>query len=124
MTDYQHKSIIKLSELYEKHKKEMGSGMSFMAMMWKALSPQIPDILKGLDDNPEMLAKIKVFLGEIAKTMEEDMGKTVEFEDRINEAEVEADIATAQGEAELEARAKAEDELEGEGSDGSRISVK
>lgn len=75
MIDYQHKSIQKLSELYEKHKAELGRGMGMMNLMWKALSPQIPEILQGLDENPERLSQIKGFLEEIVKALREDVKK-------------------------------------------------
>lgn len=90
MTDYQHKSVIKLAELYEQHKKEMGSGFGFMAMMWKAISPEVPIILGQLDKSPELIAKMKTFFETLVTAMREDTEKAVEvtgelvkFEDKI-----------------------------------------
>lgn len=75
MTEYQHKSVTKLSELYEKHKAELSKGMGMMSLMWKAISPSVPEILKGLDENPERLAQIKDFLEVIVKALREDIKK-------------------------------------------------
>ena len=84
MTDYQHKAVTQLAELYDKHKDELGKGIGMMALLWKAVSPQIPEILQGLDENPERLMQIKGFLEEIVEALREDV-KEGEGEDKIEE---------------------------------------
>ncbi len=69
---YKHKSILKLHELYEEHKREMGKGFGMMSLLWKAIAPSIPELLQMLDEDEELLSKIKVFLGEIIEAMKED----------------------------------------------------
>jgi len=69
---YKHKSILKLYELYEEHKGEMGKGFGMMSLLWKAIAPSIPELLQMVDDDEDLLGKIKVFLGEIMGAMEED----------------------------------------------------
>jgi hypothetical protein len=71
---YQHKSVQKLNQLYLDHKDSMGKGISMMSMLWKAIEPQIPEMLISLDENPERLATIGKFLIEMAETFKEEAG--------------------------------------------------
>lgn len=79
MTDYKHESIAKLDELFHKHREELGkdAGMG-MGMMWKAISPTIPEILIGLDNDEDMLGKIATFIRMISDAFEEDIDKLMQ----------------------------------------------
>jgi len=70
--EYKHKSVQSLSELYLKYDPELGKGVSPMTFLWKAVSPSIPDILKALDTDEEMIDKIRRFLARILEAMKED----------------------------------------------------
>ena len=69
---FKHKSVQKLNQLYLDHKASMGKGMGMMNMLWSAISPQIPEMLISLDENPEQLASIGKFLIEMAETFKEE----------------------------------------------------
>ncbi|GAH08804.1 unnamed protein product [marine sediment metagenome] len=69
-TEYKTKFVQKIAEIYEKYKNELGSGMP--SLMLKAFAPSVPSILQGLDENPEMQAKIKDLLTELVEAMKED----------------------------------------------------
>lgn len=75
MPEYQHKSVQRLAELYEGYKDEIGKGAGFMGLMWKALSPSIPEILIALDQDEELLQKIYRFLDTIVTALKEDIGE-------------------------------------------------
>jgi len=72
MTEYKHKSIQKLNELYQEHKDEMVKGFGMEALMWRAISPSVPEYFKALDEDEELLGKIKDFLGAIMDALRED----------------------------------------------------
>ena len=69
---YKHKSIQKVYDLYQEHKGEMGKGFGMMSLLWKSIAPSIPELLLMVDEDEELLGKIKVFLGGIMGAMEED----------------------------------------------------
>lgn len=74
MSEYQHKALQKIHELYEEHNAEMGKGISFMSIMWKSISPSIPDMLKVIDEDEELFGRIRAFLETIMEAMQEDAG--------------------------------------------------
>ena len=86
MPEYQHRSVIKLSELYEKHKDEIGKGAGMMGLLWKALGPSVPELLVALDSDEKLLGKIKAFLQTVLETFEEDTNNE-EWKLRIREKE-------------------------------------
>lgn len=69
---YKHKGIQKVYELYQEHKKEMGKGVNMMSLMWRALAPNIPEYLHMIDEDEELLGKIKTLLGSVMEAMKED----------------------------------------------------
>ncbi len=72
LPQYKHKGIQKVYELYQEHKKEMGKGVNMMSLMWRALAPNIPDYLHMIDEDEELLGKIKALVGSIMEAMRED----------------------------------------------------
>ena len=72
MTEYKHKSITQLNELYQAHKDEMVKGFGMEALMWRAISPSVPEYFKVLDEDEELLGKIKTFLEAIMDALKED----------------------------------------------------
>lgn len=71
MNKFKQKSVAKLSELYQEHKEALGNN-GFMGLMWKSISPSVPLLLTSLDDDPEMLEKIRLLLRGIMEALEED----------------------------------------------------
>lgn len=73
MKIYQHKVVEKLAELFEKYRDVIGKEAGpLYGLFWKALSPQIPDMLEILDGKPELLEKLRIFTLEMAEAFEED----------------------------------------------------
>ena len=72
LPEYKRKSIQKVYELYQEHKGEMGKGVNMMSLMWRALAPNIPEYLHMIDEDEELLGKIKALLGSVMGAMEED----------------------------------------------------
>ena len=66
-SDYKHKSVQRLFEEYQKHKGEMSKGIGFMSLMWRSIAPSVPELLKDLDNDPEMLGKIKALFSIMRK---------------------------------------------------------
>lgn len=73
--EYQHKSVQRLHDEYQKHKGEMGKGIGFMSLMWRSVAPSVPELLKDLDNDPAMLGKIKAFMETIVEALKEDVGE-------------------------------------------------
>ena len=73
--EYKHKAVQKLYGLYQEHKDELGKGISPMTMIWRSISPGVPDMLKVLDDEPDMLAKLKGFVDSLSQALKEDVGE-------------------------------------------------
>lgn len=71
--EYKHKAVQRLFEEYQKHKGEMSKGIGFMSLMWRSISPSVPELLKDLDNDPVMLGKIKAFIETIMEALKEDV---------------------------------------------------
>lgn len=80
---YQHKSVQRLFDEYQKHKDEMSKGIGFMSLMWRSISPSVPELLKDLDNDPVMLGKIKTFLETVVGALKEDVGDVKEPEEKV-----------------------------------------
>lgn len=79
--EYQHSSIRELRNLYEEYKDKLGHGGGMMRIMWMAVKPSIPQMLRDLDNNPELLVQAKPFLQRILAALEQDVGNADESKD-------------------------------------------
>ena len=72
LPQYNHKSILKVYELYQEHKDKMGKGIGMMSILWKSIAPSIPEMLHMIDEDEELLGKIKRFFTNLVEAMQED----------------------------------------------------
>ena len=70
--EYKNRGVAKLDELYHEYKDRLGQAGGMEGMFWKAFSPAIPDLLRRLDDRPDVIAKVKTFVAQLLKAFEED----------------------------------------------------
>ena len=67
-----HSSTKKLLELYYLYKDKVGSDGGMFSLIWKALAPQIPELLSHLDKDEDALGKISKVVSEVAEAFRED----------------------------------------------------
>jgi len=75
--EYKSKAIQSLSQLYLKWDEYIKSQKtSLWVMMWRAISPSLPQLLQALDEDDELRQKLINKVREIADTLvEDDKGK-------------------------------------------------
>jgi len=71
-SEFKHTSIKVLYKLYEEYDEQLGKGFGMMQIIWKSVSPQVPDMLAGLDKNPELLKKIAGVLVPLAEELRKE----------------------------------------------------
>ena len=67
---YRHTSCQKLHELYLEYKDELGKGASMYAILWRSIAPSVPELIATLDEDEELLRKIKDFTRQLLDAME------------------------------------------------------
>jgi len=69
--EYKHKTICKLWELFQGFNKTY-SPNGMWGMIWKAVSPAIPELLKGLDEDDGARAQIFGIVTQFAEAIKEE----------------------------------------------------
>ena len=69
---YRHRICQRLYELYLEHKDRLGEGASLHAILWKSIAPSVPELLATIDEDEELLRKIKNFVKQLLDVVEED----------------------------------------------------
>jgi len=66
------KAVDQLRSLYTKYNAELRKTSGMGAMMWRAVSPTIPELLTGLEGNPDILLKALPVLKGLVEAIEDD----------------------------------------------------
>lgn len=74
---YKHRICQKLHELYLEHKDRLGKGVSMHSILWRSVSPSIPDLLATLDEDEELRRKILDFVKQL-KVIEDEEAEASE----------------------------------------------
>jgi len=71
---FKHKGVQKLYELYQEYKGKLGGGHSFSmaSILWKSVSPEIPNLLAHLDDDDDMRKTVSEVVEKVAEALKED----------------------------------------------------
>jgi len=69
---YIHALVNALAELHQNWHETLASGQGIQAQIYRAMSPEIPVFLASLDEDPELLEKISMLIGELSKAVEKD----------------------------------------------------
>ncbi len=72
---YNRQSCQQLYNLYLKQNDQLGKGLSMEALMWKAISPSVPELIAIIDNDETLFAKIKGFAKQMVEVMEADVVK-------------------------------------------------
>jgi len=71
---FKHEGVQKLYELYLEYKEKMSSGskLSMASLLWRSVSPEIPNLLAHLDEDDEARKTIKEIVGKVAEAFKDD----------------------------------------------------
>jgi len=71
---FKHEGVQRLYELYLEYKEKMsgGSKLSMASLLWRSVSPEIPNLLAHLDEDDEARKTIKEIVGKVAEAFKED----------------------------------------------------
>ena len=69
---YKHRICQKLYELYLGYKDRLGEGVSIYSILWKSISPSVPELLRAIDEDKELRGKIKDFIKQLLRVIEDE----------------------------------------------------
>ena len=69
---YKHRICQKLYELYLEYRDRLGEGGTMHAILWKSIAPSVPELLATIDEDEEFLRKVKDFIKQLLRVIEDE----------------------------------------------------